>query len=148
MAQITFEIVTPEGPKFGEEVYSVTLPTSQGQIGILPHHIPLITIVTPGVIFIRRHQDDSEEQAEHVATAGGLVEIDGKRVRLLADSAQRAEDIDELKAKEALEHARQLQRTAKNHVDLAEAVALIDQNLARLKVAELRRRHKKSSMVV
>lgn len=143
MSRITFEIITPEGPKFSEEVYSVSLPTRQGQIGVLPHHVPLISIVTPGIVFIRRHEDASEDQAEPLATAGGFVEIDGRRVRLLADSAQRAEDIDELKAKEALAHAQQMRRTAKNHVDLAEALAIIEQNTARLKVAELKRRRRK-----
>lgn len=139
-ASLTFELVTPEGIKFSEEIYEVLLPTPDGQVGILPHHVPLITIVTPGVMTIKRHADDRDDQIEHVATSGGFVEISGKRVRLLADSAERAEDIDELKAKQALEAARALQKTQQSDITLADAVGLIELNLARLKVADLKRR--------
>ncbi|MEX1997187.1 MAG: ATP synthase F1 subunit epsilon [Candidatus Andersenbacteria bacterium] len=138
--QISFEIITPEGLKFQAEVYAVVLPTAQGDIGILPHHIPLITIVTAGVITIRRREADEEDAREHLATAGGFVEIDGKRVRLLADTAERAEDIDELRVQAALERAREMKKNAKDQVALADAVALIEQSMARLKIAEIKRR--------
>jgi F-type H+-transporting ATPase subunit epsilon len=143
MAQVSFELITPEGLKFQENVYEVMLPTPDGYIGVLPHHIPLITIATPGVISIRRRSDDRDEDVEHMATSGGFVEIDGKRVRLLADSAERAEDIDEFKAQEALKRAKELQTTHADQVSLADAARLIETNLARLKVAELKRRRRK-----
>ncbi len=141
MSSLSFEIITPDGLKFQEDVYEVVLPTPQGTIGVLPHHIPLISIVTPGVISIRRH-DSAQEEPEHLATEGGFVEINGKRVRLLADTAERADDIDELKAQEALAQARQLRAAAKDQVSLADATALIEKQTARLKVAELKRRHR------
>ncbi len=144
MAVLSFEIVTPQGVKFQSEVAQVQLPTPDGEVGILPHHIPLITVVSPGVISITHAEVRSGEQVEHMATSGGLVEIDGKRVRLLADTAERAEDIDELKAKEALARARELMQTARTQVSLADATALIEQNTARLKVSELRRRRRKA----
>lgn len=143
---ISFEIVTPEGLKFQEEIYQVSLPTPQGYIGILPNHIPLITIITPGVITIDRHPGlDEFEKKERLATAGGFIQIDGKRVRLLADTADRAEDIDEAKAREALEQAKAMQRQAKDPVTLEQAVRFINQETARLKVLELRRGWKESS---
>ncbi|MBW3538002.1 ATP synthase F1 subunit epsilon [Candidatus Parcubacteria bacterium] len=138
---LTFELVTPEGVKFTEEAYEVLLPTPNGQIGILPHHMPLVTLAVPGVIGIRRRADDPDSRIEHFATGGGFVEVDGKRLRLLADTAEHAEDIDELRAKEALERAQELQQTAEDHVALADATALIERNLARLKVTEIKRRH-------
>ena len=141
-AEISFEIITPEGLKFQADVYEAVLPTPHGNIGILPHHIPLISIVSPGVIAIRRNEKDLDDRLEYLATEGGFVEIDGKRVRLLADTAERAEDIDEMKVKEALERAKQLQATAKDQVSLADALSLIERQSARLKVAELRRRRK------
>lgn len=142
MAQLSFEIVTPEGFLFQEEVYEVILPTPQGFIGILPHHIPLLSLVTPGVITIRRHADDADDQQDYVATAGGFVEIDGKRVMVFADSAERAQDIDELKAQEALTRAQALKQAAKDSVSLADAIGHIEHQIARLKVAELRRQRR------
>lgn len=144
MAEFDFEIVTPDGLKFQTEVYEVILPTPQGYIAILPHHIPLLSLVTPGVISIRHRASDPDEALEHLATAGGFVEVDRHRTRVLADSAERADDIDELRTKEALEQARELRRQAKDQVALADALGLIEQNTARLKVAELRRRSRPS----
>lgn len=143
MSHLSFEIITPEGQKFQERIYEVVLPTPQGNIGILPHHIPLIAIVSPGVISIRHNENDREENREHLATEGGFVEIDGQRVRLLADTAERAEDIDELKVQEALQRAKQLRAAAKDQVSLADALSLIERHTARLRVAELKRRRQK-----
>ncbi|HSH31964.1 MAG TPA: ATP synthase F1 subunit epsilon [Candidatus Saccharimonadales bacterium] len=144
MAELTFELVTPEGVKFTEEAYEVLLPTPGGQIGILPHHMPLVTLAVPGVIGIRRRAEDPDSRIEHFATSGGFVEVDGQRLRLLADTAEHADDIDELRAQEALQRARELHHTAEDHVTLADATALIERNTARLKVAEIRRRHRRS----
>jgi F-type H+-transporting ATPase subunit epsilon len=138
---LTFELVTPEGVKFSEECYEVLLPTPDGQIGILPHHIPLVSLATAGTVSIRRRATDSDDSLEYFATSGGMVEIDGKRVRLLADTAEHASD--EKQAQEALARAQELKASAKDHVTLAEATALIERNQARIRVAGLRRRHKK-----
>lgn len=143
MAHITFELVTPEGIKASEEAYEVMLPTPQGQIGILPHHMPLVSLAAPGIISIRRAQSDPDSRLEHFATSGGLVEVEGSTVRLLADTAEHADDIDEARAAEALRAAQELAKTSKDSVAVADATALIERNIARLKVAELKRRHRK-----
>lgn len=140
---ISFELITPLGPKFEEEVYEVVLPTPEGLIGVLARHMPLISIVTPGVLEIRRRASDTADQVEHIATSGGFVEIDGHRLRLLADTAERAEDIDELKAQEALKRAHTVKATNKDQVSLADATRLIELNTARLKVSGLKRRRRK-----
>ncbi len=140
---VTFELITPEGLKIQEEVYELLLPTPNGQIGILPNHMPLISIITPGVISIRRRQEDTDQALEHLATSGGFLEVDDKKVRLLADSAERAEDIDEMKAQQALEKAKEMQKTAKDQVSLAEATSIIEQSTARLRVAELKKRRRR-----
>ncbi len=144
MPQLVFELITPEGLKLEERVYEVILPTPLGQIGVLPYHIPLISIVTPGVISLRRHKETAYEDKEHIVTSGGFVEISGKRVRLLSDGAERAEDVDEFKARQALERAREMQQTAQSEVALADATRLIETNIARLKVAQLKRRRRSS----
>jgi F-type H+-transporting ATPase subunit epsilon len=132
-AQLSFEIITPEGHVFQEDVYEVLLPIAEGVIGILPHHVPLATIIIPGVIAIRRRATDSETARDYIATAGGFVEIDGKRVRLLADQAQRAQDIDTTKVKEALARAQELPLSLDTPIEY---------HAVQLKVAELRRRHR------
>lgn len=143
MPSFSFEVLTPEGLKFQATVYEILLPTPQGMIGVLPHHIPLITLIIPGVISIRHRETDSEEQLEHLATSGGFVDIAGNRVRVLADSAQRADDIDELKVQAALAQAQELKKNARDQVSLADATALIEENLARLKVTEIKRRRRR-----
>lgn len=142
---ISFEIITPEGLQFQEDVYSVSLPTRDGYIGILPSHIPLITLIVPGVITIHKHKDQAFEQAERLATAGGFCDVDGKRVRLLADTAERAENIDEEKARQALAQAHAMRREAKDALTLEQAIHFIEQETARLKVLELKRGWKQSS---
>ncbi len=143
MQQITFEIVTPEGLALEAEVYEAILPTPNGYIAVLPHHIPLISLISPGVISIRYRADDPDTALEHLASAGGFVEVGHHRIRLLTDSAQRAEDIDELKAKEALEQAKKIRTNATDDMSFADTRAIIEQNTARLKVTELRRRNRK-----
>lgn len=143
MPQFSFEIVTPEGLKFQAEVYEAIIPTPQGYIAVLPHHVPLISLVATGVISIRHRKDDADEHLEHLATTGGFVEISRHRIRVLADSAERADDIDELKAQEAIAHARHLRQQTRDAIALADATALIEQNTARLKVAELKRRSRR-----
>lgn len=139
MSQLSFEIVTPSGLVFQEDVYQVLLPTPEGQIGVRLHHMPLVTLLKPGVISIARQAAESAEQWEHVATAGGFVAVQGNRVRVLADVAERADDVDEFKAKEALAQARELVQTKQTQLSLADAIGLLELNLARLKVAELHR---------
>ncbi len=140
MSNFSFEIVTLEGLKFQEDVWQVEVPTATGIVGILPHHIPLLSIIAPGVIHIWRRENISEDQIEHIATQGGFIEIDGKRVRLLADSAERADDIDELKAQEALERAKNMRSGVHDEMSLSEVTGIIQRESARLQVAKLKRR--------
>jgi F-type H+-transporting ATPase subunit epsilon len=137
---LTFELVTLEGLKFAEECYEVILPTPDGQIAILPNHIPLVSITSDGVVSVRRNPNDSDDRMEHFASSGGLVEIEGRRVRLLADSAETSDDLDEAEVKDALEKAKALVKNAKNQVDLSDATSLLERQSARLRVTEIKRR--------
>lgn len=141
---ITFELVTLEGVKFSEDCFEIVLPTPDGLIAVFPDHMPLISVVSPGVISIRAREKDADDKMEHFATDGGIVEIEeGKRIRLLADVAEQADDVNEMEAKTALERAQELRANADSQVDFAEASALIAQQTARLRVAELKRRKRK-----
>ncbi len=139
---LKFELVTLDGIKFGEEVYEVMLPTPLGQIAILPHHIPLVSLAATGVIAIRRKPTDNDERLVYFASNGGVVEILDNLVRLLVDEADHIDEIDEREVREALKRAQQLQQSAKNKEELSRAVQLADLHATRLKVAEIRRHRK------
>lgn len=121
-------IVTPDRPVFDAEIDSVSLPTPQGEITVLPHHIPLITIVVPGSVLIRQ-----KDQESLIAVSRGVVEIDGQSITILTDTADRVEELEE----EAIEKARQaaltLQQERREDAEgFAEATAVIDRELAKL----------------
>ncbi len=139
---LRFELVTMNGVKFGEEVYEVLLPTPLGQIAVFPHHIPLVSIASTGVIAIRRKSTDSDDKLIYYASNGGVIEILDNLVRLLVDEADHIDEVDEREARQALERARQLQQTAKGKEELSRAVQLADLHATRLKVAEIRRHRK------
>lgn len=140
---IKFELVTLDGTKFGEEVYEVQLPTPGGMIGIFPHHIPLVSIASPGVIAVRRKQDDPDIKLEYFATNGGVIEILDNIVRVLVDEADREDEINEQEALKAFERAQKMQAEAGDQVSLEHAQSLIDRSQSRLRVAELRRRKRR-----
>lgn len=137
---IHFQIITLSGIKFSEEVYEVQLPTPDGQIGIFPHHMPLVSLAVPGVIAVRHNQRDSNEKLEYFATDGGVIEILDNTVRVLADEAVHAEDISEDSSKKALIAAQEAYKNAKDKVSLDKAQAMIDRQAVRLNVAKYKRR--------
>lgn len=140
---IRFELVTLEGTKFSEDVYEVVLPTPQGYIGVFPFHIPIVSIACPGVISVRHKQTDRDDQMEYFATNGGVIEVEGNNVKVLADEADHEAEINEQEAQKAFEQAQKLRAEAKDQVELNQAQNLIDRHAVRLKVAELKR-HRKS----
>ncbi|HNQ74836.1 MAG TPA: F0F1 ATP synthase subunit epsilon [Verrucomicrobiota bacterium] len=100
MATLKLEIVTPEAKIFSEEVEMVTLPGSEGELGIFPLHIPYMTRLTHGEVHARRGA-----QNFFLAVGEGFVEITGEKVVILTDMAIRAENIDEARAEEARQRA-------------------------------------------
>ena len=140
MSSLTFELVTLDGIAHSSECYEVVLPTENGIIGVFPNHAPLVSVSVPGVVSVRVRESDKDEDMLHFAVDGGVVEINEQRVRLLADEAEAADSINEMEAQGALKRARELQAQATDRVSLADATALIERQVARLKVADLRRR--------
>jgi len=118
------------------------LPTEQGQISVFPHHAPLVSVAAPGVVKVRKRATDPDDKLETYVINGGVIEINDKRVRLLADEAEHAEEIDATHAAAALQRARKMLAEADSQVHMAEAQALIERQIARIKVAELKRRHR------
>ena len=100
MATLKLEIVTPEAKIYSEDVDMVTLPGVEGEMGIFPMHIPLMTQVAAGEMCARRNGQD-----HFLAVGEGFVEITGDRVAILTDMAIKADDIDEARAEEARKRA-------------------------------------------
>lgn len=138
-----FELVSLDGVKFQAEAYSVILPTASGQITLLPGHQPLLSVLVPGIITIRRNKSDADHHLEHYATYGGVLEVTSEGARVLVDEATHGDEINESEAQKAHEEAVRLRQDAKNQVELDKAQGLVDRHAVRLNVAELRRRHRK-----
>jgi F-type H+-transporting ATPase subunit epsilon len=138
MARIRCEIVTAERVVFDGEVDMVVAPGIEGQLGILPHHAPLMTALTYGELTLQREG----EQDEFIAIGGGFMEVGPDHVTILADSAERAEEIDEERAESARARAEETMAQKKREdVDLARAEASLRRSLVRLKVARRKRRY-------
>jgi F-type H+-transporting ATPase subunit epsilon len=138
---IHLQLVTLTGTKFDDDVYEVVLPTLDGEIGVLPGHMPLISVATNGVIAIRHQSNDPDWSREFFATNGGVIEVAGNQLRVIVDEADHANEINEAEAEAAHQRAMQLKAEAKDEVSLEHAQALIDRSAVRLQVAQLRRRH-------
>lgn len=140
---MNFQLVTLLGVKVDADVYEVILPTKDGEIAVFPGHEPLVSIAVPGAIAVRYTKGDSDEKLEYFAISGGVIEVSPESLKVLVDEADHGEDIVEAESKAALERALKLQGEAKNQVELEKASALVDRHAVRLKVADLRRRHRR-----
>ena len=138
-----FQLVTLDGSKFDDDVYEVTIPTLDGEIGVLGHHMPLITVAKTGVVVVRRQARDSDLQREFFAINGGAVEIVNNQLRILVDDADHADDINEAEAEAAVQRAQKMKAEATDQVSLEHAQALVDRHAVRLQVAGLKRRRNK-----
>ena len=134
-----FQLVTLTGIKFAGEVYEVIVPTLDGEIGVLAHHMPLISVATTGVISVRKTRQTQDYQLDHYATFGGVVEVENNVLKILVDEADNSEEISKSEAQKALELAKKMKSEAKDQVSLDHAQSLIDRQSVRLKVAGLRR---------
>jgi F-type H+-transporting ATPase subunit epsilon len=134
MATLKLEIVTPEAKIYSEDVDMVTLPGVEGEMGIYPMHIPLMTQVAAGEIVARRAGQDF-----FLAVGEGFVEITGERVAVLTDMAIKADDIDETKAEEARKRAEARLSEKLSEEEAATVQAALLNSLTQLNV---KRRHR------
>jgi len=137
VATLRLEIVTAERTVFSDDVTGVVAWGVEGQLGILPHHAPLMTMLQPGDLLIRK---GNEEQ--YLVISGGFLEVRPDKVIILADACERAEEIDIERAEEAKRRAEEILKTRPPEVDTAAAEAALRRSLIRLKVVEKRRRKK------
>ncbi len=137
------ELVTLAGIKVDQDVYEVMLPTAAGPIAVFTGHEPLVSVAVPGAIGVRHKKGDGDNNIEYFAVSGGVIEITGSRVRVLVDEADHGDDIVEAESKAALAKALDMQKNAKNAVELEKATELVDRHQVRLNVAGLRRRQRR-----
>jgi F-type H+-transporting ATPase subunit epsilon len=135
MAKTQLEIVTAERVVFSDEVEVVVAPGVEGQLGILPHHAPLMTILLPGELLVRKGGEEF-----FLAISGGFLEVRPDRVIVLADAAERVEEIDIARAEEAKRRAEERLTHPTAEVDMARAEAALRRALTRLQVVARRRR--------
>ena len=126
--KIHVDVVSVEGEIFSGSASIVFAPAEMGEIGIMPRHAPLLTRLKPGNLRIR-DEDDNEEQ---VFVSGGLLEVQPHLITVMADTAERAEDIDEAEAEKAKERAEQAVSEAEDKIDLERAQLELTEAAARL----------------
>ncbi len=126
---LKLEIVTPESKVFSEDVDMVTLPGTEGEMGIYPMHVPLMTQLAAGEILVRKGG-----QEFFLAVGQGFVQITGERVSVLTDMAIEADKIDEAKAEEAMRSAEARLSEKLDDEEIATVRASLDRSLAQLKV--------------
>jgi F-type H+-transporting ATPase subunit epsilon len=134
-------VLTAEGELYNQAAESVVVPAAEGELGVLARHSPLVAILKPGPLRVTTGADE-----EVFFVSGGFVDValeDGKtQVTVLADSGERAHDIDEARAEEARKRAKELLSQKLSDEDYAEASALLERSVARVRVAELSRRRR------
>ncbi len=139
MLSIKFSIATPERLLLEKEISQVTLPTTLGEITVLPHHLPIVGILTPGTLTVK-----TASEIELLAVAGGFFKVDGKEVRVLADSAEHGDELDIAKIEEAKAKAERAIEEARDRedVDYSGLVAILEREVARLKTARKHLSHR------
>jgi F-type H+-transporting ATPase subunit epsilon len=131
---LKLEIVTPEARTYSDNVEMVTLPGVEGEMGVYPQHVPLMTQMVPGEIVVRKDGHDL-----FLAVGEGFVEITAERVAILTDMAIKSDDIDEAKAEQARAQAQARLAEKLTDEDAAMVNASLAHSLAQLNV---KRRHK------
>jgi F-type H+-transporting ATPase subunit epsilon len=139
MSSLKVDIVTAERVVYSEDVDIIIAPGVEGQLGILPHHAPLMTILQAGELVVRKGGEE-----ESLAISGGFLEVRPDRVIVLADSAERAEEIDLARAEAARKRAEERLRDRKaTGLDETRAEAALRRAIARISVADKMKRRRK-----
>jgi F-type H+-transporting ATPase subunit epsilon len=128
------DIITAEQQVYSDDVEMVVAPGVDGQLGILPHHAPLMTMLQPGEILIRKDGSDT-----FMVVTGGFLEVIGNKVTILADACERSDEIDEARAQTAMDRARERVANQATDLQLERAVRAMRRAQVRLNVVRRRR---------
>ena len=135
---LSVHVVTAEREVYTEEgVDEVIAPGIEGELTVLPHHAPLLTMIRAGVLRLVKGREETD-----VAITGGFLEVKDDRVTILADAAERAEEIDAVRAEEARRRAERTLEERGSTEELVAAAASLQRALLRLRATERRRRRR------
>ena len=134
MPSMKFEIITAEKVVYSDDVDLVVVPGTEGELGILPYHAALMTMLEPGELMIRRGTDET-----FMAVTGGFLEVINNQVTVLADAAERSEEIDEERARISIEKAQEQIAKRSSNVDLEQALSQLRRATVRLNVSRKRK---------
>ena len=140
---MNLKLITLGGIVVDQDIYEITIPTTEGEIGVFPGHEPLVVVAKPGVLTVRYAKGDGDNKLDYFAISGGVVKLSPHHVQVLVDEADGGSDIVEAETKAALERALKMRDNAKDQVELDKAHQLVDRHAVRLKVAELRRHQRR-----
>ena len=129
------EIITAGRQVFSDEVDMVVAPGIDGQLGILPRHAPLMTMLKPGALTVRK----AGEEDMYVAVSGGFMEVLGNRVSILADACERSDEIDEERAQQAVQRAQERLANRSEDMELERAMASLRRAQVRVDLVRRRR---------
>lgn len=135
MKKFLLEVITPERPLIKKNVDFLVVPAYEGELGVLANHIDLLAELVPGEVRIY-----NDGVIEYLAISGGFIEVKNNEVKVLAETAEMAEEIDSERARLALERAK---KQIKKEMNILEAEAALKRALVRLKIAEKLRRARK-----
>ncbi len=131
--KLLLEIVTPQGLVFSEEVDEVNAAGSEGEFGVLPGHVPFVTTLKIGMLACKKGNE-----TKYFFVNWGYAEVGAEKVMILADSAERAEEIDVERAKAAMKRAEERLKKAVD-IDFARAESALERAMIRAQIAEMRR---------
>ncbi|MDD2890157.1 MAG: F0F1 ATP synthase subunit epsilon [bacterium] len=134
MATFKLEIVTVERLSFSDNVNVLVAPGVNGQLGILPNHAPLMTMLEPGELIIKKGSEET-----YWAITGGFLEVRPDKVIILADACELATEIDVSRAEEAKRRAEERLKQKSSGIDVTRAETALRRSLIRLKIAEKHR---------
>ena len=135
---VHIDVVSAEASIFSGEAEFVVAPASAGEVGIYPHHAPMVTTIKPGALRIKR-ADNAEETL--IFISGGLLEVQPGLITVLADTAVRGHDLDEAKAIAAKEAAMEAMQNRTSEMDYAKAQAELSEALAQIQAIERLRKN-------
>lgn len=130
MATLRLEVVTPDKKVLDEDVEMVTCPGTEGEFGVLPHHVSLLSALKIGVLVYKK-----DGKGENVFINGGFADVNNNKCSVLAESAERAADIDKARAEEARKRAEKRLAEKKENLDEARATLALQRALMRLHIA-------------
>ncbi len=135
MATVELKVITPSKLVFTEEVVSVTAPTVEGEITVLPRHENFFTLLKEGIVTIRREKKDDE----YLAIGGGYFETNGKQITILVSKAYNQDELDAKQVEKAREDAQKVLAATKDNTERREAIAALRRTEIDLKLLQKRK---------